>query len=241
MGPGNCFVGEPGLLTTCPTASRDRPLRSRTKRGVTALELVLVVIVLAVLAWLVVAVFARRREEDRRRRCMNYLNGMAKGMATYINEHGDNRWYPCPLGRGRNPDDFNGAEWLVALHWTGVVPDTVVFTCPSSGDTNRDGLDLGTRRAPATFGSQTVSYAALHYYSLTDASGRPRPGAIPDDILPGNAPIASDDTQGTINHAATGGMNVMFADTHAERRTRAELDPEHAVGQAGGLLQQLRN
>jgi prepilin-type processing-associated H-X9-DG protein len=111
-----------------------------------------------------------------------------------------------------------------------------------SGDTNRGGLDLGTRRAPATFGSQTVSYAGLHYYSLWDASGRPGPGAIPDGVLPGDAPMASDDTQGTINHAATGGdMNVLFVDTHVERRTRTELDPERAVGQTGGLLQQLRN
>jgi prepilin-type processing-associated H-X9-DG protein len=54
--------------------------------------------------------------------------------------------------------------------------------------------------------------------------------------------MASDDTQGTINHAATGGdMNVLFVDTHVERRTRTELDPERAVGQTGGLLQQLRN
>jgi hypothetical protein len=36
-------------------------------------------------------------------------------------------------------------------------------------------------------------------------------------------------------------MNVLFADSHVEKKTRSELDPERAVGQTGGLLQRLRN
>jgi len=242
------LVREPALSTLAPTArghgstrQYERLGRTTGRQGVTALELVLVVMVVCVLTWGVLAVLAHRREAARHTRCMSHLNCLAKGMATYLVEHGDNRWYPCPLGLGRVPDDYNGAEWVASAYWSGVHPDPDCTLCPSSGDSNRKGLDLGARRASATFGSQTVSYAALHYYSMTDASGRPMPGALRDDF-PSNAPMASDDTQGTVNHAATGGgMNVLFADSHAEKRTRAELDPERAVGRAGGLLWQLRN
>jgi hypothetical protein len=248
----------------------------RGKGGLTVAEVVLTVLVVAALLgllWLLVAAPMRRaREEARRIRCRNNLNSLAKGMATYLNEHGGNRWFPFPLGLGAAPDDFNGAEWLAALYWSGVVPDPQVYLCPSSADRNADGRDIGAGRAAPAFGSQTVSYAAMHYrsgqpltsapalghrrvrtqylgtssegapYVATSADGRPTPGALPDS-LPPHWPMASDDTQGSVNHgrAANGGMSVLFFDTHAEYRTNTEIDLERGVGQKSGLLWQLRN
>ena len=164
------------------------------------------------------------------------------GMATYLTEFGDNRAYLCPLGLGRNPGTYNGAEWLASLYWAGTVPDPWVFLCPSSGDDKHEGRDIGTSRASPAFGSQTVSYAAMHYRSMTDNVGSQVAGAIFDDFAP-SLPMASDDTQGTINHGAadTGGMCILFFDSHVDRRSSAEIDIEHAVGQKGGLLWQLRN
>ena len=214
--------------------------------------------VVAILAGMLLPALARAREEARRIRCRNNLNQIAKGMATYLNEFGDNRFYPCPLGRGIDPNGYNGAEWLASLYWQGrdatgflssVMPDPGVFICPSSPDTNDMGADLGTYTAdPRTFGSQTVSYAGMHYRSLTGASGNPRSGAIRDDFPP-NMPMASDDTQGTINHgeARNGGMSVLFFDSHVEFKTNTEIDLETGVGASGGyggfkpLLWQLRN
>jgi prepilin-type processing-associated H-X9-DG protein len=163
-------------------------------------------------------------------------------MATYLNEHGDNRFFPCPLGRtanGTGPDDYNGAEWLAALYWTGVVPDPGVFICPSSPDTNEEGIDIGTRLQAGTFGSQTVSYAGMHYSSDSN-----EPGAIRDDYPP-NKPMGSDDTQGDINHGtlSNGGMSILFFDSHVEFRTNTELHLKEAVGDTSqdALLTELSN
>jgi prepilin-type processing-associated H-X9-DG protein len=213
---------------------------SRASRGagLTLIEVVIVILILAAMAGVVLPGLARRREEARRIRCRNNLNQLAKGMATYLNPH-DGRFFPCPLGRTRSPNTYNGAEWLAALYWTGVVPDPGVFICPSSGDTNREGVDIGTRVQAATFGSQTVSYAAMHYNS-----DRTEAGAIRDDYPP-NKPMGSDDTQGDINHGTlrNGGMSVLFFDSHVEFRTNTELDLRHAVGDTSpdALLTELSN
>ena len=216
------------------------------RRGLTLAEVVFVIAALALIAWLVVPALRRRAAESRRAMCGRNLNQLAKSMATYLNEHDDNCLYPCPLGRGAKANDYNGAEWLAGLYWTGVIPDPGVFLCPGSGDHNRDGKDIGTERAPAAFGSQTVSYAGMHYGSITGADGERI--AVRDDFPP-DEPMASDDTQGAINHghSSYGGMNVLFFDSHVEFRSRDELDPRTAVGattprgQPRPLLWRLRN
>jgi prepilin-type N-terminal cleavage/methylation domain-containing protein len=227
----------------------------KTRHGFTLTDLLVAVAVLAVCAALMLPAasgarlrlpWARAREEARRIRCRNNLNQMAKGMATYLNEHGDNRFYPCPLGRTVNPKNYNGAEWLASMYWTGVLPDPGVFLCPSTRDTNNDGRDLGTERAVAKrFGTQTVSYAAMHYKSMTDQKGAFIYRAIRDDFPP-NMPMGSDDTQGTINHgkATNGGMAVLYFDSHVEFKTHTEIDLVRGVGQQGDprpLLYLLRN
>jgi prepilin-type processing-associated H-X9-DG protein len=89
-----------------------------------------------------------------------------------------------------------------------------------------------------------VSYAGLHYYSTLDEKGVPQAGPITDDFPPGE-PIASDDTEATVNHAgrwvSQGGMTVLFFDSHVEFFTDDRLDPTDAVGKKGGLLWRLRN
>ncbi|MFC1806355.1 hypothetical protein ACFL09_05175, partial [Planctomycetota bacterium] len=192
-----------------------KPLWARDLIVLIVVSCVLVVVV----GGLVPVSCARARVEARRIRCRNNLNSLAKCMATYVHEHGGGRWYPFPLGRGTRPDDFNGAEWLASVYWCGVLIEPRVFLCPSTRDTHQGGRDVGTRRAiPGRFGSQTVSYAGMHYRSLTAADGRPTPGAIPDE-LPPNMPMASDDTQGSINHGRAGnsGMAVLFFDSQRLR------------------------
>ena len=212
-----------------------------TRRGIVVLIAVIGVVLCLALASLPLC--ARSRITYRWQTCMCCLRTLGKGMACYLNEFGDNRWYPCPLGRATKPSDYNGAEWLATLYWTGVVPDAGVFICASSPDWNEEGRELGTHHAVAgVFGSGTVSYAGMHYRSLTDKEGRAVPGAIPDDLDP-SAPMASDDTEGAVNHGEDRqrSMNVLFFDSHVERKMEKEIDLKHAVGQKGGLLWRLRN
>ena len=198
----------------------------KKKQGFTLIELLVVIAIIAILAGMLLPALARAREEARRIRCRNNLNQLAKGFATYLNEHGDNRFYPCPLGRGTGAE-YNGAEWLASLYWTGVIPDPGVYVCPSSPDTNDAGIDMGTREAPATFGSQTVSYAGIHWKSVETSTG----GAVRDDFPPNEA-MGSDDTQGGINHGEldNGGMAILFFDSHVEFKTNTELHLTQGVG-----------
>ncbi len=219
----------------------------KKRQGFTLIELLVVIAIIAILAGMLLPALARAREEARRIRCRNNLNQLAKGMATYLNEHGDNRFYPCPLGRGSAATGYNGAEWLASLYWTGTIPDPGVFLCPSSPDSNDDGDDMGSTKASGDFGSQTVSYAGMHYSSQTGDGGVDDAiaGAIRDDFPPNEA-MGSDDTQGNDpNHGEydNGGMSVLFFDSHVDFKTNTEIDLELGVGlrEEGNLLAKLRN
>ena len=86
--------------------------RRATAAGLTVTEVVVLVIIVAILVGTLLPAIGRYREEARRLRCRNNLNQLAKGMASYIPEHGYNdRWFPCPLGRTRDPNTYNGAEF----------------------------------------------------------------------------------------------------------------------------------
>jgi len=217
----------------------------KKRQGFTLIELLVVIAIIAILAGMLLPALARAREEARRIRCRNNLNQLAKGMATYLNEHGDNRFYPCPLGRGKDPATYNGAEWLASLYWTGVIPDPGVFVCPSSPDNNTNGKDIGAKSsgdAGGKFTSQTISYAGMWWESVNSKGG-----AIRDDFPPNEA-MASDDTQGGINHGEknNGGMALLFFDSHVEFKTNTELDISTesgavANGRAAGAAYDLKN
>ena len=201
------------------------------------------------------------REESRPSPCRDNLNQLAKGMSTYLNEYGDCRFYPWPSGRagcGGSGDeaDFGGAEWLASLYWTRVKPDPVIFICPSTTDTNRNGEDLGDagccgslfRGGPdGKLLPEAVSYAAFGADSVAvwerekgGRAGGPDKRAIKEESPP-EAPMASGDTEGTINHgkAHRGGICVLFFDCHVEFWTQEKVDLERGVGE--GELVALRN
>jgi prepilin-type processing-associated H-X9-DG protein len=204
--------------------------RKVARAGLTIVELVIVVLVIAAIAAILVRELSIPRAEARWLRCQENFHQLAKGMVEYFGQ-GDNRFYPCPLGRGSRPNDFNGAEWLAALYWTGVVSDPDVFLCPGSGDTNARGKDIGRKKANdcgGAFGSQTISYAGLWWRSVRTVEG----GALRDDFTAGE-PMACDDTQGAINHGDAGGMNVLFMDSHVSFKQTPEVDITSQHGSVG--------
>ncbi len=228
------------------------------RKGFTLTELIVCVGALAIGAFLLAEAltgeFSRTRSPDRRGRCRSNLNQLAKGMATYLNEFGDNRFYPWLAGRPgcgtvANPN-FTGAAWLASLYWTQIIPDWGVFLCPSSDDNNDQGKQLGSSGTPGgrPLSAHAVSYAGMNHLSvgayLTTKLSRPSSAgkvlAIRDDFPP-NEPMASDDTEEPINHGErdNGGMAVLFFDSHVEYWTHTRVDLEHGVGQ--GELCALRN
>ena len=218
----------------------------KKRQGFTLIELLVVIAIIAILAGMLLPALARAREEARRIRCRNNLNQLAKGMATYLTEHGDNRVFPCPLGR--TGSTYNGAQWLSTLYWAGTVPDPGVFLCPSTADSNDNGKDMGTDEPGTKFGSQTISYAAMHYKSMTDSDGADTSGEAIRDDFPPSMPMASDDTEGQINHGTedNGGMCVLFFDSHVDFKTNTEVSLKTSVGDRGAkgdrpLLWQLNN
>ncbi len=147
------------------------------KRGtVTLAELLAVVGLLAIAATVLdVAVSRQRaaREEARRIQCRGNLSYLAKGMVTYTGEYGDNRFYPWLAGRlgcgtAGNPQ-FGGAEWLASLHWGRypIVPDPLVYVCPSSADDNEKGALRGSIGCP---GGKPLPPRAVSYTGMGDRS-----------------------------------------------------------------------
>lgn len=230
-----------------------------TPSGTKLSDLLIVIGIFALVGTLLVPAcdraMGRAREEARRIRCRGNLNQLAKGMATYLNECGDNRFYPWPVGwpgcGTTESPDFGGAEWLASLYWTRIIPDPGCFLCPSSPDTNEGGILMGSNGCPAgkPLAPGAVSYAAMGDRSVgiylasklgKDAACATSRLPIKDDFPP-SEPMASDDTQPPINHGRrdNGGMAVLFFDSHVEYWTHTRVDLERGVGQ--GDLCALRN
>ncbi|HPD14744.1 MAG TPA: hypothetical protein PLE19_07335 [Planctomycetota bacterium] len=229
-----------------------------TSSGIRLSHVLIVVGVLALLAGMVLPALRRSRESERRgpgHRCRNNLNQLAKGMATYLNEFGDNRFYPWPAGRPGcgtvERPSFGGAEWLATLYWTRVILDPGVFLCPGSPDDNEMGVKLGSNGCPGgkPLAPDAVSYAAMGdvsvgiYLATKQSKGAAYATsrlAIRDDFPP-NEPMACDDTEGPIHHGErnNGGMGVLFFDSHVEYWTYTRVDLERGVGR--GDLCALRN
>jgi prepilin-type N-terminal cleavage/methylation domain-containing protein len=228
----------------------------KKRQGFTLIELLVVIAIIAILAGMLLPALARAREEARRIRCRNNLNQLAKGMATYLNECGDNRFFPWPAGRPgcgtKAAPAFGGAEWFASLYWTRIIPDPGVYNCPSSPDSNEQGRNLGSLGVPGgnnQLSAGDVSYAAMGscsvgIYLVTKqnkaAAYATSKMAIRDDFPP-NEPMASDDTQEPINHGErdNGGMAVLFFDSHVEYWTHTRVDLETGIG--AGDLCALRN
>lgn len=166
----------------------------------------------------------RAREEERKMRCRSNLRVLGIAMVQYIDNKGDQRYYPWPGGGA----DFDGAEWLAALYWSKVLTEPAIYLCPSALDDNNDGADLGdTDRVGIPDGA--VSYAAKGKQVSPVGPGGERRTIT--DIIPGDTVMASDDSECWPNHGS--GFTVLFFDGHVEFLT--DLDVESSVGLAAPL------
>jgi prepilin-type N-terminal cleavage/methylation domain-containing protein/prepilin-type processing-associated H-X9-DG protein len=110
-------------------------LRSRygsLRCGFTLVELLVVVAIIALLAGILMPVFARAREKGRQSYCLSNLKQMAMAMMFYTEDF--DGFYPPAVGHaGRRPVDFS-SSWMGIL--APYVKDPAVFIDLSSGHPN---------------------------------------------------------------------------------------------------------
>src|SRR5439155_25625600 len=102
-----------------PAAARDgqqwraillRSRRTPARWGFTLVELLVVVAIIALLAGILIPVFAQAREKGRQTYCLSNLRQMGAAMMLYTEDH--DGFYPPAVGRvGRRPIDFD-ASWM---------------------------------------------------------------------------------------------------------------------------------
>lgn len=187
--------------------------------GITLGEIIALLVVILLLGMFLPALQRPRECGGRRMTCRRNLRILGIAMVQYLDQKGDQFYYPWPAGGG----DFDGGEWLAALYWSKVITEPEMLCCPSTVDDNEGGKELGAMDN-LWVPPHAVSYAAKgRRVSPIGADGSPR---CITDTMPGDTVMASDDTEGRRNHDA--GLTVLFFDGHVEYLTG--LDVQSAVG-----------
>ena len=172
----------------------------------------------------------RPRKKGGTVRCASNLHRIAEAMNLYRDRFGGTSMSAVPA------DTFRGDCWLASLYWTGLITEPGVFLCPGSEDdgaiAKRRPADLGADAVPA----DAVSYASL-CRGLTGArSHRNTRWFTTSAISPASA-LACDDNEGGPHH--TGGLNVVYFDSHREFREGEPAETYDLVGAKGSPYQHL--
>ena len=109
-------------------------LRLRSRRAFTLVELLVVIAIIAVLASIIVPVFARVREKGRQTKCLSNLHQIGIALEMYAQDHDETMPYHLLC------IDFGTtfANWLSALD--PYCRNTGIYECPSRRDDGYDGL-----------------------------------------------------------------------------------------------------
>lgn len=171
--------------------------------GFTLIELLVVVAILAILAGILLPVFAQARENSRRISCISNLKQIATAMQMYMQDNDQN--YPPVL---TNDDGTNGWSWELQ----GIAKSEELFQCPSEPNDALKGFTdywmnsklLGLQEAKVNFPTVTILFGD----GDGNAAGYVKPST---DIDYGNWEPNADYA---MRHL--GGANYAFADGHAK-------------------------
>lgn len=127
----------------------------RGKRGFTLIELLVVIAIIAILAAILLPVFARARENARRSSCANNLKQIGTALMSYTQDY-DERTPSQSWWNGCN--DWNGTPaWQLVPY----IKSSQIYVCPSKGTGSPD---------PSVTGRISYGFNFLGYINTSLAS-----------------------------------------------------------------------
>ena len=146
----------------------ERWVRSRGgRRGFTLIELLVVIAIIAILAAILLPVFARAREQARRASCASNLKQLGLAVLQYVQDYdekfppGDN-WH----GTSQQTDGqyYCGNRFMLNPY----IKSEKVWHCPDDGNWDNNGE---TAWPYTSYGTQFDSWYDTHYWDSTSGNG----------------------------------------------------------------------
>jgi hypothetical protein len=178
----------------------------QNRRGLTLIEIMVLITIIAVLAGLILPVLARAKQTSYQPRCSSHLNQIAKGLFMYADAAGNSGMF------GPAADPFNDPNPLLALNliYGDYVQDARVFSC---------GINIPAERLAAITPIRNgVIDPKGTYLSPLSCSYAYDPGHHPDHAV---TAIVADRKGGLVNsdnHGANRGQNVLISAGTVEYR-----------------------
>jgi prepilin-type N-terminal cleavage/methylation domain-containing protein len=195
------------------------------RRGFTLIELLVVIAIIAILAAMLLPVFAQARESARRAVCTSNLRQIGMALQMYATDHSER--VPSPGASGR--------EW--ASQVVPYVGSTQIFVCPSDSNTSGEPTIGGSGQNPLSYGWNSLRVDNDRYGFVSPDGGplslnsiaMPSETIMAFDYLDTNAPNEAQVTD--VTHLDTGaktstrvraqhleGFMALFADGHMKFR-----------------------
>jgi len=199
-----------------------RPIQNRA--GVTLLELLLVIFIIAILAAVFLPVIGRTKTRSRQVDCLSQLRQVGIAHHAFAHDHNGKFPFQVPVREGGTLEliqNVGGTVQTAFQHFRALSNDLItprVLTCPADQRARADSF--------SEFRNENLSY----FVSVTSDYSRP------DEVLSGDRNIRLDGESSlsvmrftASSHVAwTGELheydgNLLFTDTHVERRSSAAL------------------